>query len=124
MSRFNLSECNERQRKLIERAIAAQDCAGSKIPDAKPKRDKTPTLGTAIQREAEGVQRTRVKFVGYRVKPLDADNFAGSVKDLLDGLRHANLLYDDSPTHITLETEQVKVAHYEEEQTVIEIIPL
>ncbi len=122
MSRFTLSECNERQRKLIERAIAKQDCTSSKISHAEPERDKTPALGTTIQGEAQSIQRITVRFIGHRVKPLDPDNFAGSVKDLLDGLRHAKLIHGDEYWRIKLETEQVKVSRYKDEQTVIEII--
>ena len=92
-----------------------------KISNAKPEQNQAAALGGAIQREAKGVQRTIVRFVGHRVRPLDPDNFAGSVKDLLDGLRHANLISGDDPWRIKLETEQVKVNHYDEERTEIEI---
>lgn len=93
-----------------------------KIPDAKPQRDEAPTLGRAAQGEAEGATRTVVRFIGYRVRPLDPDNFAGSVKDLLDGLRHASLIEGDEPWRIILETEQVKVATFKEERTEITIV--
>ena len=92
-----------------------------KISNAKPEQNQAAALGGAIQREAKGVQRTIVRFVGHRVRPLDPDNFAGSVKDLLDGLRHANLISGDDPWRIKLETEQVQVNHYDEERTEIEI---
>lgn len=94
------------------------DCS---IPDTQPEQDQAPALGTPVQGEATGIQRTIVRFTGYRVRPLDPDNFAGGVKDLLDGLRHAGLIPGDEAWRIKLETEQVKVAHYEEEKTVIEI---
>lgn len=95
------------------------------VPDAKPQRNKAKPLGQAVQREACGVrapnERITVRFVGRRVKPLDPDNFAGSVKDLLDGLRHMGAIDGDEPWRIILETEQEKVAHYEEEETLIYI---
>lgn len=91
------------------------------VPDAKPERDKAPTLDRAVPREGKGVERIRVRFIGYRARPLDPDNFAGSIKNLLDGLRASKLIPDDSPEFITLETEQVKVKSYKEECTVIEI---
>jgi hypothetical protein len=93
----------------------------SQVPHAQPERNQAPALGRAVQGETEGVQRIVVRFTGYRVKPLDPDNFAGSVKDLLDGLRHAGLIHGDEPWRIRLETEQVKVAHFKDEETVIEI---
>lgn len=71
--------------------------------------------------EAKSVGRVRVCFRGYRVRPLDPDNFAGSVKDCLDYLRHAGLIPEDDWWSIRLETEQVKVAHFKDEKTVIEI---
>lgn len=91
------------------------------LPNAKPQRHKAPALGGAVQGEANGPGRARVRFTGYRVRPLDPDNFAGSVKDLLDGLRHAGLISGDEPWKIILETEQVKVATFAEEKTVITI---
>lgn len=86
-----------------------------------PESDKAPALGSAVQGEAAGLRRIIVRFTGYRVHPLDPDNFAGSVKDLLDGLRHAKLIPGDETWRIKLETEQEKVAHFKEEKTVIDI---
>lgn len=93
----------------------------SQIQDAKPKRHKTPALGRAISREAKSTPRIAVCFIGYRVRPLDPDNFAGSVKDLLDGLRHSQIIPGDEPWKIRFQTEQVKVNHYKEEKTVIQV---
>ncbi len=92
-----------------------------KIQDSEPQHHKTPALERADEGEKVGNERTRVCFTGFRVKPLDPDNFAGSVKDLLDGLRHAGLILGDEPWRITLETRQEKVKSYAEERTVIEI---
>ena len=93
----------------------------SPIPHAQPQRDQAPALGSAVSGKAESVQSTTVCFTGYRVRPLDPDNFAGSVKDLLDGLRHAGLIPGDEWWRITLETKQIKVTRYEDECTMIEI---
>ena len=91
------------------------------IPDSKPQPIKGRTLGSALQRETQSLQRTRVRFIGYRCRPLDPDNFAGSCKDLLDGLRHAGLIPGDEPWRIIFQTEQEKVKSYKDEKTVIEI---
>jgi len=93
------------------------------LRDSQPERHQAPALGGAIPGETGGLPKIIVRFVGYRVKPLDPDNFAGSVKDLLDGIRHAGLLHgrDDDPTSITLETSQVRVGHLHEERTLVEI---
>ena len=92
-----------------------------KIQDSEPQRHQAPALGKAVPREATGLRRTLVRFTGYRVRPLDPDNFAGSCKDLLDGIVHAGLVFDDTPWLIILRTEQEKVKTYAEERTVIEI---
>ena len=86
-----------------------------------PERDETETLGGAIPRETQSLQRVIVRFIGYRVRPLDPDNFAGGTKDLLDGLRHAGLISGDEPWRIDFQTRQEKVAHRSEERTVIEL---
>ena len=93
-----------------------------KIPNPVPERDQAPALGGSDAGEAQSLPRIVVRFTGRRVKPLDPDNFAGSIKDLLDGLRHARILHGDEPWRIKLETEQIKVAHFYEEMTIIEII--
>lgn len=97
--------------------------AGGAVPNAQPERDQAPALERAVSGEAASLPRIVVRFIGYRVKPLDPDNFAGSTKDLIDGLRHASIIPGDEPWRIRLETEQVKVRSYKEECTVIEIMP-
>lgn len=95
---------------------------GSKIPHAKLECHKAPALGKTVPGKTESMERARVRFTGYRVRPLDPDNFAGSCKDVIDGLRHAGLISGDDPTQIILETEQVKVKHRYEEKTIVEIV--
>jgi hypothetical protein len=92
-----------------------------KLPNAESQRDKASALGATGSGEKESVPRTVVRFTGYRVRPLDPDNFAGSVKDLLDGLRHSGIIHGDEPWRIRLETEQVRVRSFKEERTVIEV---
>jgi hypothetical protein len=92
-----------------------------KISNSESQRDEAPALDGADAREAPSLRRTRIRFTGYRVRPLDPDNFAGSVKDLLDGLRHAKIISGDEWWRITLETTQKKVRSFAEEKTVIEI---
>jgi len=93
----------------------------SEIPDSESQHHQTPALDSADAGKTLGLGRTRIRFTGYRVRPLDPDNFAGSVKDLLDGLRHASIIEGDEPWKIILETAQEKVSTYAEERTVIEI---
>lgn len=91
------------------------------LQSPKPKRHQAPALGAAGEGEEGSVPRIVVRFVGYRVRPLDPDNFAGGCKDLLDGLRHAGLISGDEPWKIDFQTYQIKVAHYFQESTIIEV---
>ena len=93
----------------------------SEIPDSEPQYHQTPALDSADAGEEKSLHRTVVRFIGYRVRPLDPDNFAGGCKDLLDGLRHAGIIQGDEPWRIIFETTQEKVKTYAEERTVIEI---
>lgn len=95
--------------------------ANGALPNPKPEHHEETALGATVCREEESAARITVRFTGYRVRPLDPDNFAGSVKDLLDGLRHAHLIPGDEPWKIKLETEQRRVASFDEERTDIEI---
>jgi Holliday junction resolvase RusA-like endonuclease len=83
--------------------------------------ERTDALEPATQGTAASVPRVTVSFTCYRCRLLDTDNNSRSCKDLLDGLRHAHLIQDDSPERIFLVTSQVKVAHKREERTEIEI---
>lgn len=98
-----------------------EDNAHTPVSNPKPKRNIQPALGSKAGGEKEVMGRITVRFTGYRVRPLDPDNFAGGCKGALDGLRHANLIPGDEPWRIIFETEQVKVGSYKEEKTVIEI---
>jgi hypothetical protein len=93
----------------------------AQLPHAKPEPNQGRALECPAPAQAGRVASVVVRFTGYRVRPLDPDNFAGSVKDCLDGLRHAHLIDGDEPWRITLETRQIRVASYSQEQTVIEI---
>jgi hypothetical protein len=91
------------------------------LQDAQPQLDTPAALVGVEERERPSIHRIAVLFTGYRVKTLDPDNFAGSVKDLLDGLRHSGLIPEDTAAAITLETEQIKVDGYKQEKTQITI---
>lgn len=93
----------------------------ARVQSPKPKRHQAAALGQSGEGEEGGIQRTVVRFIGYRVRPLDPDNFAGGCKDLLDGLRHSGLISGDEPWKIDFQTQQVKVWHYFQEKTIIEV---
>jgi hypothetical protein len=64
---------------------------------------------------------SRVTITSYRRRLIDIDNLCGGSKFLIDALRYAKLIPDDSPEHITLEVRQEKVAQKSQEGTLVEI---
>lgn len=102
-------------------AVPAEVFPEVKIQDPQPEQNKADTLGGTTQGKEEGVPRTLVCFTLYRCRPLDPDNAAGSVKNVLDGLRHAKIILDDGPTNIILQVDQKKVPRYENEATEISV---
>jgi hypothetical protein len=106
---------------LFPRASQSFIALNGQLSCAKLEPDQAPTLGAAVSREVQSVPRVTVRFIGYRCRPLDPDNFAGGCKDLLDGCRHAGLIPGDEPWRINFETRQEKVGHRSQEKTVIEI---
>jgi hypothetical protein len=87
------------------------------LPDAKPQRIVSPSLPPANEVEGGSGPRISVVIIGRRVRLLDPDNFAGSVKYLVDQMRGLDLIPDDDPETIILATQQVKVCTFAEEGT-------
>lgn len=108
--------------KKLNQHIFDDNKTDAQLQSPKSERDQTPALVSAISGEDKISGRIITRFVGYRVRPLDPDNFAGGCKDLLDGLRHAGLIHGDEPWRIRFETEQIKVAHRKDEKTEIVLI--
>lgn len=92
------------------------------LQDPKPERNQAPALDRSDAGEKESLGRITVRFTLFRVKLLDPDNAAGSVKDCLDGCRQAGLIPDDQWHQIKLEIEQSRVLTYKSEKTDLEII--
>lgn len=113
---------NEQFKRLFPNASRSTLEANHKLSDTEPQYNQEEALGGPAEGEETSLGRTYVRFTGYRVRPLDPDNFAGSIKDLLDGLRHAHLIRGDEPWKIILQTDQIKVKTFAQECTVIEII--
>lgn len=103
-----------------------EDTPRPRLQNAKPQPNEKAALGVVAEGKEAGVSgvgsRVKIRITGYRVKPLDPDNFAGSTKDAIDALRCSGLIEGDEWWRITLETEQEKVHSYKEEKTVIEVI--
>lgn len=86
-----------------------------RVSNPKPQRDQKAALGDSKKGQGEGDGRTLVRITSHRVRLLDHDNHTGGCKHLIDALKYNGEIEDDSPKHIRLETDQVKVAHYHEE---------
>jgi hypothetical protein len=64
--------------------------------------------------------RICIRITGFRRRLLDPDNFCP--KYFIDCLRYAEIIQDDSPEFITLETSQVKVKNTADERTEITVV--
>jgi len=89
------------------------------LQSAEPQCDEAAALGPTNASQVPLLGKITVRITGWRLRPLDPDNFAGGTKDLIDGLKHAGLLPGDSWQQIVLITEQVKIAHKKDEHTEI-----
>jgi hypothetical protein len=91
-----------------------------KIPDTK-QRERPEELARSSPGKAPGSGCPVVRFILLRTRLLDVDAKYGSVKDLLDGLQHAGLIHGDKEGQIHLKVDQIRVPHFKDELTIIEI---
>jgi hypothetical protein len=91
------------------------------ISHPKPQPAPRPTLVGNPKGESECKNRTTLCITRRAVSLLDADNFAGGCKPLIDQLRYAKLITDDDPGSVEILFRQVKVKTKAEEMTQIEI---
>lgn len=61
----------------------------------------------------------RVTITSWRTRLTDPDNLCP--KFLIDAMRYENLIPDDSPAHIVLQVQQIKVPHRGQEGTLVTI---
>lgn len=85
------------------------------------KRPAQQTLVALPKRKEKVSNRTYVRITRYSTRPLDCDNYAGGCKPIIDQLRYAKLIKDDSPEDIEVQFNQVKIKTKAEEHTKIEI---
>lgn len=69
--------------------------------------------------EKRGARRFLVSVVSKRVRLVDPDNLCP--KYIIDCLRYAGVLPDDSPEFVTTSFSQIKVARFDQEETLIEV---
>jgi hypothetical protein len=93
----------------------------SGLPHAKPQPTPRPALGNSCEGKDQSKTRTTLVITRCSIKLLDADNFAGGCKPLIDQLRYAKLIADDDPETVEITFRQAKVKTKAEERTEIEI---
>lgn len=100
---------------------AAHPPAPSRLPDPKPQPALRQTLDCQPPRKTERPQRVVVRITRHACRLLDADNFAGGCKPLIDQLRYAALIPDDDPESVELQFLQEKVGKKNLEAVTVEI---
>jgi Holliday junction resolvase RusA-like endonuclease len=73
----------------------------------------------SVQAEERNPGCRILRIISYRTRTCDTDNLCP--KWIIDALRYAQLIKDDTPEHIELQVRQEKVAHRTEEKTIIEL---
>lgn len=107
-------------RKAIADQIAADDLA-RRLPYTQSQPAAGQTLDAPAPGEEKGRSRITVRITRCARKLLDADNFAGGCKAIIDRLRYSGYIVDDNPAAVRLEFEQEKVRTKKEEGTRIEL---
>jgi hypothetical protein len=92
-----------------------------KVSDSIVKCPTRPALDGHSKGEVTRKMRTTLCITRRGTRLLDADNYAGGCKPLIDQIRYAKLIPDDDPASVEILFRQVKVATKSEEGTEIEI---
>jgi len=91
------------------------------IPHPKPQPLARQALDDPTKGESPRPPRTRLRIERKSIRLLDADNYAGGCKPLIDQLRYAKLIQDDDPESVEILFVQSKVKTKKEEMTQVEI---
>lgn len=94
--------------------------AKNTIPDPKPL-ERPIALARSSEGKTQSSGRIALSFTLRRVRLLDPCAKYGSCKALIDGLRYAGLIHNDREEDITLEVNQEKVSHFQDEETILTI---
>jgi len=93
----------------------------SGIPHPKPQPNPRKALVNPCEGKDQSKNRVTLVITRSAVSLLDADNFAGGCKPLIDQLRYAKLIADDDPETVEILFRQTKVKTKAEERTEVEI---
>ena len=91
------------------------------IHNPKPQPPARPALDDPPERKETRTPRTALIITRHAVRLLDADNYAGGCKPLIDQLRYAKLIEDDDPETIEITFRQAKCKTKAQEMTTIQI---
>jgi Holliday junction resolvase RusA-like endonuclease len=110
---------NEQLRTMFPRASKSFLSVNAACTGPKPQPSvRNEPLATVQVKKAN--PRCRVlRVISYRTRICDTDNLCP--KWIIDALRYAQIIEDDSPEHIELQVLQRKVEHRNEEKTLIEL---
>lgn len=92
------------------------------LPVAESEPDQGKALDRGLPGEKAGQGRALLRITRYALCELDRDNLFGGAKPLIDCIKEAGLILDDSPKYIDLVVEQALVKNAAEERTEIEIV--
>ena len=96
-------------------AFLAANCGTPAVVERAP--EPRPLAASEDARAIAG--RVLIRITSRRRRLIDPDNV--SAKAVIDCLRYAGILADDTAEHVSLETRQEKVGKGEREETLIEI---
>jgi hypothetical protein len=102
-------------------SFSRTECVAPRIPHPVPQPDSRPALDDALQGEAPDLPRFGLRITRISCQPLDADNFAGGCKFLIDAIRRRGLIPDDDPQSVEISFRQIKAKTKAEEGTSITI---
>jgi hypothetical protein len=93
------------------------------VSHAESERDEGAPLEPVLPAEKGSGERVIIGYRRFAIRPLDAENFAGSTKALTDALAEAfrEDIADDSPEYLELQHSQTRVGSKDEEGTMITI---
>jgi hypothetical protein len=112
---------NPQQSKSRRGGGAASVASGVSHPESE--RDERAPLEPVLRTEKGGDSRASICYRRFAVRPLDAENFAGSTKAVTDALAEAfrEDIPDDAPEFLELQHAQERVGSRDEEGTMISI---
>jgi hypothetical protein len=102
-------------------SFARTESVSARSPHPVTQPNPRQTLVCSLKGETEGQPRFGLRITRIACHPLDADNFAGGCKFLIDAIRKRGLIPDDDPASVEISFRQIKAKTKAEEGTSIRI---